>query len=850
MLAAPLLAFAICDAYTPGTNEYNTCYSTCMMNMSAPGCNSTPSVGCTSYSDWDNTTCGGAFCTTSSSAYMDAMHCPTQYQQYMCMMSPSSPGCGGSPSVGCTSYSDWDNTTCGGAFCTTSGSAYSDYTHCPTQYCAASVNYMMDYTNCPTQFCMSNPSDSRCTTSACTYADWNSSQCGGSTYCGVHGTSDHTNCPTEYCAASVNYMMDYTNCPTQFCMSNPSDSRCTTSACTYADWNSSQCGGSTYCGVYGTSDYTHCPTEYCAASVNYMMDSTHCPTEYQNYMCIMNPQFSPSCSGYVDLCTSNPASSSSCSGYCSSSAGQMDATNCPTEYHNYLCTMNPQLSSTCSGYVNPCTSNPAFSSSCSGYCATSTGQADASACPTEYHSHLCATDPAASASCPGYCATSTGESDESNCPIEYHNHLCTTNPAASVSCSGYCATSTGQLDETNCPVEYHSHLCATNAAAAPSCSGYCSTTTGAMDPQNCPSEYLNHKCELDHQYSSSCSGYVAVSTCNATDWDASQCGYASYCASPSGSSDVTNCQTQYCASSAGDTDSVNCPARYFSHRCALDHQYSSSCPGYVASACTASDWVVSQCSYNTYCESPTGRDDASNCPAEYLSYRCSIDHQYSSSCSGYIASTCSYADWDSSQCGYAAYCSSPAGNSDYARCPAEACAVDPSASSVCDEYITSSPCSVSSWSPRLCGAPTYCDKHASDDSINCAVASAPVSSCSSPCHWRADVCGANRFCDAYPADPRCIVTSPCTINSWDPIQCDAPTYCAKHFEDDPVNCAVASTSDSSSCSSPCHWRADVCGANKFCDAYPADPRCIVTSPCTINSWDPIQCGAPTYEEAH
>ncbi len=95
------------------------------------------------------------------------------------------------------------------------------------------------------------------TISTCTFGDWDSSQCPGTTYCSTYGSTDHGNCPTEYC------------------MMNPGDMMCstttTTSTCTFGDWDSSQCPGTTYCSTYGSTDYASCPTEYCMMNPGDMM---------------------------------------------------------------------------------------------------------------------------------------------------------------------------------------------------------------------------------------------------------------------------------------------------------------------------------------------------------------------------------------------------------------------------------------------------------------------------------------------------------------------------------------------------------------------------------------------------
>ncbi len=279
LLTMPLLASAYCEQYTVGSAEYSTCYYTCMMNPSDPACGGSPSVGCTSYSDWDNTQCGGSFC-SSGSGYMDSTNCPTEYQNYMCMMNPqSSPSCPGyTPQVGCTSYSDWDNTQCGGSFCS-SGSGYMDSTNCPTEY----QNYM----------CMMNPQSSpSCSgyNSCDNYATWDTNVCGS--YCSSNtGRDDYTNCHTEYCTYYRD--SDLTNCLTEHCAAQPSSPYCdTTSACTFNDWDPADCGGA---------------VSYCSSSHG-NSDSTNCPNEYFNYQCSVDHQYSPNCPGYEAVssaCTYN-----------------------------------------------------------------------------------------------------------------------------------------------------------------------------------------------------------------------------------------------------------------------------------------------------------------------------------------------------------------------------------------------------------------------------------------------------------------------------------------------------------------------------------------------------------------
>jgi hypothetical protein len=77
----------------------------CYTDPYRPEC--TDSVGCNNYSD-----CPTEYCNTHPDDYMY---------------------CGGTPPSSCSYPHDWDNTQCGGSYCSTQGS--SDYSNCPTEYC-------------------------------------------------------------------------------------------------------------------------------------------------------------------------------------------------------------------------------------------------------------------------------------------------------------------------------------------------------------------------------------------------------------------------------------------------------------------------------------------------------------------------------------------------------------------------------------------------------------------------------------------------------------------------------------------------------------------------------------------
>ncbi len=258
--------FSIIPALADCAPEDMACYLCQMDTMYCNvGGNTGSNVGCTGYNDWDNTQCGGSYCSLHYTT--DSMNCPTEHMNYQCMMNA---GC----NVGCSGY------------CSTNTGA-GDQMNCPTEYMAAQCNMNPQYDpSCPGY----NVGGNTGSNVGCTgYNDWDNTQCGGS-YCSLHYTTDSMNCPTEHMnyQCSQNPLYDpscsgYSACTEndwdpQLCggetyceVNRLTDSSCQTSACSLSDWNPIICRGETYCAVNSITDPEHCPvpTKGCSSPTDW-----------------------------------------------------------------------------------------------------------------------------------------------------------------------------------------------------------------------------------------------------------------------------------------------------------------------------------------------------------------------------------------------------------------------------------------------------------------------------------------------------------------------------------------------------------------------------------------------------
>ncbi len=87
------------------------------------------------------------------------------------------------------------------------------------------------------------------TSSSCTYADWNPTECGGdASYCEAYPNDPMcmmTNC--NY----YNWEPNLCGGAETYCDAYPTDRMCISSNCTYIDWDPAECGGvDTYCARY------------------------------------------------------------------------------------------------------------------------------------------------------------------------------------------------------------------------------------------------------------------------------------------------------------------------------------------------------------------------------------------------------------------------------------------------------------------------------------------------------------------------------------------------------------------------------------------------------------------------
>ncbi len=96
------------------------------------------------------------------------------------------------------------------------------------------------------------------TTSSCTYADWDSTECGGDTsYCEAY--QNDPMCVMMNCNY-YNWESGLCGDAETYCDAYPNDSICISSNCTYLDWDPAECGGAaTYCIMYSTDPICSMP---------------------------------------------------------------------------------------------------------------------------------------------------------------------------------------------------------------------------------------------------------------------------------------------------------------------------------------------------------------------------------------------------------------------------------------------------------------------------------------------------------------------------------------------------------------------------------------------------------------